>query len=67
MSNEENDGKESDDGEQHPLAQVSRIDPKEIPDVPSNNFLMRGASKKGEDGEGRKEREKDRSDKEKPR
>ncbi|XP_077297601.1 nuclear cyclophilin protein Moca-cyp isoform X1 [Arctopsyche grandis] len=59
--NEEKSSKESEDELQHPLVQVSRIDPKEIPDVPSNKFLMRGSNTKNEgEKEGRRDRDRDR-------
>lgn len=69
-SSDENEekAKESSDEVQHPLVQLSRIDPKEIPDVPSNKFLMRGSSAKNEnEKESKREKDKDRGDKEKER
>lgn len=54
---------------QHPLVQLSKIDPKEIPDVPSNKFLMRGSTAKNDnEKEGKREKDKDRDrDKERDR
>lgn len=37
-----------DKGKPHPLAQLTEIDPDEIPEVPSNRFLHRGDSKKND-------------------
>ncbi|XP_073952765.1 nuclear cyclophilin protein Moca-cyp isoform X2 [Choristoneura fumiferana] len=45
----------------HPLVQTSKIDPREIPDVPTNRFLMRG----GRDNE--RERNDPRKDRERAR
>lgn len=41
--NTENDGKVPEE-ELHPLVSVSNINPEDIPDVPVNKFLMRGAA-----------------------
>lgn len=42
------------EGIPHPLVTLSKIDPDEIPDVPSNRFLYRGEQKKAEDKDGKK-------------
>ncbi|XP_038114600.1 LOW QUALITY PROTEIN: peptidyl-prolyl cis-trans isomerase G [Culex quinquefasciatus] len=44
------EGELDDDGEQHPMTTVTKIDPSEIPEV-SNKFLMRGDGRKREDGD----------------
>lgn len=44
----------------HPLVTVTKIDPDEIPDVPSNRFLYRGDRKKEE--EDKSARKKDSND-----
>ncbi|XP_065170471.1 peptidyl-prolyl cis-trans isomerase G isoform X1 [Atheta coriaria] len=56
--------KKSDDGteeegevkedELHPLVSVTNINPEDIPDVPTNKFLMRGDRKNNDDRDGRK-------------
>ncbi|KAJ8724668.1 hypothetical protein PYW08_016142 [Mythimna loreyi] len=41
----------------HPLVSTSKIDPREIPDVPTNRFLMRGGRDQDDRGEPRRDRE----------
>ena len=53
---------ELDEGEQHPLVQLTSIDPDSIPDVPSNRFLDRNPAQKTEDYRDRDEPEKGRSE-----
>jgi len=45
---EKEDG-EIDEGESHPLVQLTSIDPDSIPDVPSNRFLDRAPAEKNKD------------------
>lgn len=35
-------GEDEEEAPAHPLVMISKIDPREIPEVPSNRFLMRG-------------------------
>lgn len=44
VSSEEEEGEVKED-ELHPLVSVTKINPDEIPDIPSNKFLMRGDGK----------------------
>lgn len=45
------EGELDDDGEQHPMTTVTKIDPNEIPEV-SNKFLMRGEGRKRDERAG---------------
>jgi peptidyl-prolyl isomerase G (cyclophilin G) len=42
VDSEAEEGEVPDEGEPHPLATVTNINPDEIPDVPPNRFLYRG-------------------------
>ncbi|CAH0582801.1 unnamed protein product [Chrysodeixis includens] len=42
------DEEESTEAPSHPLVTTSKIDPREIPDVPTNRFLMRGGRDEGD-------------------
>ena len=53
---------ELDEGEHHPLVQLTSIDPDSIPDVPSNRFLDRNPNQKTENYRDRDEPEKSRSE-----
>ena len=53
---------ELDEGEHHPLVQLTSIDPDSIPDVPSNRFLDRNPDQKTENYRDRDEPEKSRSE-----
>ena len=48
---QESDGKDEEESGKvaHPLVTLTKIDPDEIPDVPSNRFLYRSEKKKGEE------------------
>lgn len=53
--NEEEIDDEKEEGEvdePHPLVSITEIDPKDIPEVPANKFLMRGGETKKEDKRG---------------
>lgn len=51
MSEKEDDEGEP-EGDYHPLVSVTKIDPAEIPEVPSNRFLYRGGDARPRDGKG---------------
>ena len=53
---------ELDEGDHHPLVQLTSIDPDSIPDVPSNRFLDRNPEERSENYRDRDEPEKTRSE-----
>lgn len=57
VTSEEEEGEVKDDDTQHPLVSVTKIDPDEIPDIPSNKFLMRSDSRKSVEKDERKNKE----------
>lgn len=50
VSNSEQEDGEIDETEGHPMVTLTKIDPKDIPEV-SNKYLMRGIIKKEDEGE----------------
>lgn len=51
------DEEETPEAPAHPLVSTSKIDPREIPDVPTNRFLMRGGRDQDDRSDPRKDRE----------
>ncbi|CAD0244639.1 unnamed protein product [Spodoptera exigua] len=51
------DEEETPEAPAHPLVTTSKIDPREIPDVPTNRFLMRGGRDQDDRSDPRKDRE----------
>lgn len=57
FSRKDEDGEEKEEGEvvePHPLVSISDINPEDIPEVPTNKFLMRGGETKFDDKRGGK-------------
>ncbi|XP_022826353.1 peptidyl-prolyl cis-trans isomerase G-like [Spodoptera litura] len=51
------DEEETPEAPAHPLVSTSKIDPREIPDVPTNRFLMRGGRDQDDRSDPRRDRE----------
>ncbi|CAH1635474.1 unnamed protein product [Spodoptera littoralis] len=56
-SSESGDEEETPEAPAHPLVSTSKIDPREIPDVPTNRFLMRGGRDQDDRSDPRRDRE----------
>ncbi|CAK1578972.1 unnamed protein product [Parnassius mnemosyne] len=51
------DEEEAEEAPSHPLVMTSKIDPREIPEVPTNRFLMRGGRDQDKERDPRRDRE----------
>ena len=63
-SSEEREGKEDEilEGMPHPLVTLSKINPDEIPEVPSNRYLYRSDAKKDEEKDRKKGKDNEEDD-----